>query len=315
MKGTKLKVDDFVLGEELGKGSAATVYLGHKVSDSSQFFAVKLVNTGDLKTWEQQAANLVTEARILSHFNHPNIVQLVEHKSDGVLKQNRKILNIKTVYNVIQLGEKGSLLEFLIKGGAFPEPIARHYFRELMEGLYHVHQQGFVHRDIKLDNLLIGANFELLIADFGHAAQTRGLHGDFCLAANPAGTACYNPPETHQAVFSGRPVDVFMAGVVLFIFLTGMRPFSYANCEDLYYGFLMKSDPAGFWKQHKNRQNIALESEAVHLLSSMLDCDPSRRPSVEEVAKHPWVNRQPQASRSDVRAEIRNRRLLYFTDS
>ena len=71
----------------------------------------------------------------------------------------------------------GELMDFLLITGAFNEPLARHYFKQLMQGLDYCHVNGVAHRDLKPDNLLLDKNFILKIADFGYAAPFLGRDG------------------------------------------------------------------------------------------------------------------------------------------
>jgi len=78
---------------------------------------------------------------------------------------------------VIERAEGGELMDFLMITGPFNEPLARHYFKQLMIGLEYCHLNGVTHRDLKPDNLLLDANYVLKIADFGFAAPFLGKDG------------------------------------------------------------------------------------------------------------------------------------------
>jgi serine/threonine protein kinase len=80
-------------------------------------------------------------------------------------------------YLVYERAEGGELMDFLLITGAFNEPLARHYFKQLMQGLDYCHVNGVAHRDLKPDNLLLDKNFILKIADFGYAAPFLGRDG------------------------------------------------------------------------------------------------------------------------------------------
>ena len=72
-------------------------------------------------------------------------------------------------YIALEIAQGGELFDFIAMSGRFPEPLARHFFKEFMGGLDHVHQNGITHRDLKPENLMLDANFTLKIADLGFA--------------------------------------------------------------------------------------------------------------------------------------------------
>ena len=78
---------------------------------------------------------------------------------------------------VYERAEGGELMDFLLISGAFNEELARHFFKQLLQGLDYCHINGVTHRDLKPDNLLLDINFNLKIADFGYAAPFLGRDG------------------------------------------------------------------------------------------------------------------------------------------
>tara|TARA_B110000285_G_C14828257_1_gene469677 strand:- start:211 stop:441 length:231 start_codon:yes stop_codon:yes gene_type:complete len=70
----------------------------------------------------------------------------------------------------LEICQGGELFDFIAHGGAFSEPVARHFFKQFMEGLKYCHDQGITHRDLKPENLLLNGEFDLKIADFGFAS-------------------------------------------------------------------------------------------------------------------------------------------------
>jgi serine/threonine protein kinase len=114
----------------------------------------------------------------------------------------------------------GDLYTAISKTGPFEESLARYYFKQLLEGLEHMHQKGIAHRDIKLENILFDENFDLKIADMGFAAP---IAGQF---RTRLGTTCYMAPELFAGYpYHGEVVDLFAAAVILFIMVTQLPPF------------------------------------------------------------------------------------------
>lgn len=118
-----------------------------------------------------------------------------------------------------------------------PENVARFYFLQLIDGLSHIHQQGFVHLDIKEENLLLGSGYQLKIADFGFAASKFGQNGEENTTPKICGTEGYMAPEISDSnvSYNGVCVDLFACAVVLFTLTNGFRPFKSCSQNDEHY--------------------------------------------------------------------------------
>lgn len=305
---SKVTIGDYVLKRELGSGANARVYLGYPKADESHRVAIKLINSEGSNSEDVNAQAIVSEAKILQTFKHPNIVQVYDLRADGVITNRGIPYGNNHLYCVMQLAQKGVMLDYLMTGGQMSEPIAKYYFKQLVDGLNYIHSKDCVHRDLKPDNLLIGDNYELLIADFGHAAQTDGTKNITQLSSR-LGTPIYNAPEvSSKSKYDGRPVDSFMAGVVLFVFLTANTPFrDGANKIDPFYKHFMSEDPASFWKLHESRlKSVHFSSGAKNLMSKLFCHDPSKRPSLAEVMSDAWLSTNI-ASDQEVKSEMHKR--------
>jgi serine/threonine protein kinase len=301
-------LDDYVLERELGSGANARVYLGYHKKNPDEKFAIKLVNTESSNDYNTNVEAIVSEAKILMNFNHYNIIKIFDLKPDGVLAVRGNKLSPPIPYCVMQCAERGVLIFYLMSGGLLEEPMARFYFRQLVDGLSYIHGKGIVHRDLKPDNLLLGSNYELLIADFGHSTGTQGKKGDGKLSTR-LGPPIYNAPEITTCVtYQGQPVDVFMAGVVLFICLTANTPFrDGANKQDPFYKNFMAQNPQAFWSLHESRlKHVTFSKDLKDLLSAILNCDPSKRPTLEEILNSTWMKGKS-ASAEEAKAEMDHR--------
>ena len=191
----------------------------------------------------------------------------------------------------MQLASGGEVFDFLSTTGRFPEPISRYYFRQLVEALDHCHSKGFAHRDIKPENLLFDENFNLLLADFGFSTPMAGKDGSGKLKT-VLGTDNYMAPEIHsKAPYIGSSVDLFAAGIILFIFFTGHPPFNHAKATDSYYGLICMNNHEKFWNFHSRKKPNGLKffsAEFINLINAMLAFDPTQRPSIAEIKAHPW---------------------------
>lgn len=303
-------IDDYVLKRELGNGANARVYLGYHSAKSSEAFAIKLINGESSNSEEVNAESIIMEAKTLQNLNHPNIIKVYELKADGKINNRGTVYDGNTLYCVMQLAEKGVMLDYLMNGGAMSENVARHYFRQLVEGMIFIHNKGVVHRDLKPDNLLLGSQYELLIADFGHCAEDDGKKKITKLATR-LGTPIYNAPEissTKSTEYDGKAVDSFMVGVVLFVMLTANTPFrDGASINDPFYKFFFNGTPQGFWSLHQSRlKNINFSEDLKDLLNGLFAVDGKQRPDLTKVLEHKWFS-GPVASEEEVKKDMRKR--------
>lgn len=214
------------------------------------------------------------------------------------------------LYAIIQLAQGGEVFDFLSITGRFLEPVARYYFRQLIEALDHCHSKGFAHRDLKPENLLFDANFNLLLADFGFSTLMAGKDGSGKLKTM-LGTDNYMAPEIHSKnPYIGSSVDLFAAGIILFIFLTGHPPFNHAKATDSYYSLICMNNHEKFWHFHSRKKpNGAafFSADFMNLINAMLAFDPTQRPSIAEIKSHPWY-RAEVPTHEEVLAEFQQRK-------
>lgn len=280
-----------MLEKVIGMGATCQVFQAHKSGTVSKKYAVKLISEDSMATRSHNTNILLHEASVLQKFNHKNIVGFQYAKSDGQLKIGE--LDFKEPYIVLDLAEKGVLIDYLIFTGFLPEEICRYYFLQLIDGIKHIHSENYVHRDIKTENLLLNSEFDLLISDFGHCTLFKNgtlEMGDEDSHWRGIGTAKYNPPEASNKLLKESPaVDVFMAGVVLFIMLFGECPFKKgAVHDDLHYQYFFEGCPQRFWSSHLSHMRTFISESLIELITGMLSVEPSQRLTVAEIEAHPW---------------------------
>lgn len=145
-------------------------------------------------------------------------------------------------------------------------------------------KKDVAHRDLKLENLLIDENLNLKVADFGFAKNN-----NVNKLKSYKGTHTYMAPEIRESkVYDGKKVDIFSAGVILFILTQGIFPFQAAKKDDHYYKMIIKGDKAGYFKATGAQH---LSPEFKDLFFKMVSYDPKKRISAFEIRAHPWMNR------------------------
>lgn len=244
----------------LGKGGFAEVYLGEHVYLETQA-AIKVLLT-QLASQDMEPFRL--EAKRVAHLEHPHIVRVLEFGVDG-----------STPYLVMSYAPNGTLRERHLKGVALPLPTILAYVKQAAEALQYAHDERFVHRDVKPENLLVGRRQEILLSDFGIALLTQTSRSQSM--QDVAGTASYMAPEQFQG--KPRPAsDQYSLGVVVYEWLSGERPFHGSFTEIASQHLFVPPPPL-----HERISDIPVAVE--HVVMTALAKDPQRRfPSVQTFA-------------------------------
>ena len=208
------RLGNYQLLRLLGSGEYAAVYLGEHVYLKTRA-AIKVLHS-QLVGDELQA--FLTEARALAHLVHPHIVRVLDFGVERGL-----------AFLVMDFAPDGTLRQRHPPGVPLTCANVLRYMQQIASALQYAHYHGVIHRDIRPENLLIGRNNEVLLADFGIATQAQGI-GKQHNRPNVEGNCAYMAPEQ----FRGQPClasDQYALGVVVYEWLTGSRPFSGGEVE------------------------------------------------------------------------------------
>lgn len=198
--------------------------------------------------------------------DHPNIVKLYQ-----------VIETEKTLYLVMEYASGGEVFDYLVAHGRMKEKEARAKFRQIVSAVQYCHQKRIIHRDLKAENLLLDAEMNIKIADFGFSNEF--VPGDkldtFC------GSPPYAAPELFQGKkYDGPEVDVWSLGVILYTLVSGSLPFDGANLKELRERVL----------RGKYRIPFYMSTDCENLLKKFLVLNPSKRASLETIMKDKWMN-------------------------
>lgn len=277
--------DTYDLVKVIGKGSTAKVWLARYVEDPSLQFAIKIMSSQYMRH-KGARQGVKKEVDILSSLDHEGVIQLYEYGDKGVVQYDGKIYNGQ-VYIVMEYVAGPLLFDLAKKMGSMGEEIGRFFAKQMIEQLEYINGQNVVHRDIKLENILVDENMDLKLADFGFATDK-----DIESLSSFRGTQSYMAPEIRSGEsYNGKQTDIFSMGVVLFTLVVGYFPFSTASQEDQFYQFLTTGERdenginAAYWKTLKASH---LSTEFKDLMQQIFNEDGSKRPTLEQIKQHPW---------------------------
>ncbi|KAL2119701.1 hypothetical protein VTJ04DRAFT_6662 [Mycothermus thermophilus] len=261
----------------IGQGSMGKVKLARK-EGTNELVACKIIervspDDGRTSREDRERADAAREDR---NAREAAIVSLLNHQYICGLKDN-----LRTRWHWYMLFEYvngGQMLDYIISHGKLKEKQARKFARQIASAVDYCHRNSIVHRDLKIENILISKTGDIKIIDFGLSnlfspEEDRKLT-TYC------GSLYFAAPELLQArPYTGPEVDVWSFGVVLFVLVCGKVPF-----DDQYM-------PALHQKIKKGVVDYPpwLTSECKHLISRMLVTDPKQRATMHEVMNHPWM--------------------------
>ena len=286
-----MQVDDLILTKSLGKGSFGEVFLTQK-KGSNELYATKRLDRA-FQEKKENMKRLTNEITILKNINppHPNIVRLID------LKKTKTHIYIVTEYC-----NGGSLTDCLQKYvnmhyKPFSEEIVQYLMRQIVNAINFLHNHKVIHRDLKLDNILVNFPTDedkksvnmmkatVKLIDFGFATKLRSSKAN--LTYTVLGTPCNMEPhllknmeaKTHNHQGYDEKADIWSLGTLCYEMLQGHMTFAGRTMEELYE------------KVKNGNYSLPLNSskEAVSFINGMLQYDPNKRLSAAELLKHDFL--------------------------
>jgi len=289
--------EDYGAGRVLGSGMQGEVRAGIHYPTENTEIALKFV---DKTVLDQKSLRMLDrEVTIMKSLNHPNITNLHDYYSNVTFNGKNCCLL------VLELASAGELFEFLMHSGYFEENLSRTYMRQLLSALTACHQNGIYHRDIKPENILLGSRYQLKLADFGLA----NIADQNTLLETECGTKSYMAPEiiAHKP-YNGAEVDIWSAGVVLFIMMCGSPPFEVAARSDWWFNAISLNRYDRFWAAHlRGAGHMAHHQKAQQFVEKLLRADPSQRLTMEQIESEEWIH-QEWLNESQLFTEMESRR-------
>lgn len=282
-------------GVMLGSGAFGKVVMAKK-KNTDLFRAIKIIPKNTVK----KNTKFTNEINILKILDHPNVIKLYETYED-----------VTNYYMIFELCRGGELFDTIIDNGYFSEKEAKTIFKCIIKALHHCHKNGICHRDIKPENFMFGdkSDFESLkMIDFGLSTIYKQVDKkkdkeNIKVDRDPkrrhkkgmktkAGTSYYVAPEVLMGEYDEK-CDIWSAGVILYILLSGYPPFGGSNDWEIL--LAVKRGKYTF----KGTEWKHVSDLAKDLIKNML-CPVEKRFSAQDVLNHPWFEKDS----SDIKGEI-----------
>ncbi|XP_062220660.1 phosphoenolpyruvate carboxylase kinase 2-like [Phragmites australis] len=263
---------EYVIGDEIGRGRFGTVRRCYSAA-TGEAFAVKSTPKTPLREADPLDLALAEQEPKV------HLLASAPPASRHVVSLRATFEDADAVHLVLDLCAGGDLFSLISARGPLPEPEAADLVAQLADALAGCHRRGIAHRDVKPDNVFFDATGVLKLGDFGSAEW----FGDGRPMTGLVGTPYYVAPEVVAGREYSEKVDVWSAGVVLYMMLSGTVPFYGATAGEIFESVLhgnLRFPPRTF---------ASVSPEAKDLMRRMLCKDVSRRFSAEQVLRHPWM--------------------------
>jgi serine/threonine protein kinase len=273
---------DICIVKALNKAKFPVYLVNSKIN--KQNYAMKVFPFAGTK----QHAYFQNESRF-AFLNHPNIIRThhVEQERDTLSKGTLR----KVSFNIMEYAPNGDFFDFVMNlNQLIDDKMVRTYFRQLIDGIEYLHAKGVSHMDLKLENLLLGKDFSLKIADF----DLSYIDGDSTIISR--GTKFYRPPELIQGrCFNTKASDIYSAGIILFTLMTrGMLPHAEDNrVGGVDFAGLLYTQNQEFWNKHceiQQKDASFFTEDFKNLFNSMIRLNPNERASIQEIKQSKWYN-------------------------
>lgn len=275
------RVGKYEIGKTLGEGTFGKVKRAVN-TETQEIVAIKVLDKEKIQK-QNMGAQVKKEISIMKLVHHVHVVKLIE-----VLASRSKI------FIVLELVKGGELFDKIVNERRFDEKTARFYFQQLVEGTLYCHSRGVCHRDLKPENLLLDAEENLKISDFGLSAiWDDGARAE--LLHTTCGTPNYVAPEVlADRGYDGMAADTWSIGVILFVFLAGYLPFDEPTMSALF----RKIQAADF------EYPTWFSNEVKDVLNKILIPDPVKRLTLDQITALDWYNVDgPYANKTSSKSE------------
>ena len=186
----------------------------------------------------------------------------------------------------------------------------RYFLSQMLGVLEYIHGKKCVHRDLKLENILVDDDLNLKVADFGFATY-RKIHA----LQSFRGTMTYMAPEIIEGkTYDGVRIDLFSTAVILYIIVQGNFPFRQAKTDEFYYNLICGNQLDTYWEKTGGEH---LSNDFKDLIIQMFSYDPESRLTIEKIKQHPWMQApfDIKTVRDEILENLESKRELQTADT
>ena len=299
-----LKARGYILMRQIGTGSTSDTFLAIHQTYKIKV-AIKVIQ--DKKV---PLSNIQNEILNLKKANHPNIVRYYESfeidlrpdKSailtgipinDTVIISQKENLDTRFFVIIMEYMENGSLMSYFESNYSFDQRtsliqndrVLFNIFTQICMAVKYLHRNlKIAHRDLKPENILLGSTYEAKLVDFG-LSKIFDAENNGSLLSTRCGSPYYIAPEiitNQEKECYSEEADVWSLGIILYLFATGSLPFMDDNIQKLFYKII--NEP------HNLKSYDNIPEALADLINQMLEKDPSRRITIDDVIKHEWIH-------------------------
>ncbi|XP_060820291.1 maternal embryonic leucine zipper kinase-like [Bombus pascuorum] len=251
------------LEKTIGSGGFAKVKLATHIATGEKV-AIKIMDKTSLGDDLPRVKLEVQALKTLLHQHICRLYQVIETESH--------------YFMIIEYCSGGELFDHIVEKNRLSETESRKFFRQIVSAVAYLHSLGYAHRDLKPENVLLDREENLKLIDFGLCAKPK--NGIDSHLQTSCGSPTYAAPELILGKkYLGSEVDIWSMGVLLYALLCGFLPFDDNSIESLYRKILSGKYDEPCWLSNSSRR----------LIRAMLQTDPKKRITIQELCNHPWV--------------------------
>ena len=273
-------LENYSFLKTIGEGTFGKVKLSlHKLTQEQVAIKIleknKIINQKDLERIEK-------EIKYMKMLNHPNIVKIYEIIED----ENNYYISMEYVPG-------GELFNYIVKNKRLTENESSFFYSQIIHIIKEIQKHKICHRDLKPENLLLTQHKTIKITDFGLSNE----YEDFLMT--PCGSPCYASPEVLKGKkYSGLGIDLWASGIILYSMLCGYLPFDDKNNDELFKKILKCKI------EFPKNNNIIISENAKDLIRKILQPEPSKRITLEEILEHPFLAYGNKKYKEKIRMDI-----------